>query len=195
MAGASLDGGAAVWVATHRYGPLDGPFVWLGTIDKVGALWIVLALLVAVLQRRRVAAVVGIVLLTALTTFVADSISFGIKDLVRRTRPFVAHPQIRPLYTVHSSSFPAGHAATAFAGATLLSFVAPRGAPAFALIAVAIGFSRVYVGVHYPADVLAGAAIGLVVGAAAALVVAFARTDRGIKTFALRRPQLAGRDG
>jgi undecaprenyl-diphosphatase len=87
-----------------------------------------------------------------------------LKDVVERTRPFVAHPQVDPLYVVHSSSFPAGHAATAVAGATLLSYIAPRGLLGFFLLAVAIGYSRVYVGVHYPSDVLAGALVGAVVG-------------------------------
>jgi len=195
MVGASIDDTLVIWIATHRYRPLNDPFVWLGTIDKIGAVWVVLALLVAVLQRRRIAAVVGLMILTALTTFAADSVSFGLKDLAHRTRPFVAHPQIQPLYLVHSSSFPAGHAATAFAGATLLSFVAPRATPLFATLALAIGFSRVYVGVHYPGDVLAGAGIGVVVGAAAVLVLAFVRGDRRLKTLSPRLPQLAGRDG
>src|SRR5262249_43678530 len=47
-------------------------------------------------------------------------------------------------------SFPSGHAATSFAAATVLTAFAPRLAPAWFLLAVAIGFSRVYVGVHYP---------------------------------------------
>src|SRR5690242_13351851 len=118
----SLDGRLAVWVATHRYAPLNQVFVWLGTVEKLGAVWIVLALLAALVTRRRAAETIGIVLLTALATFTADAISFGIKDLVHRNRPFVAHPEIDPLYSVHSSSFPAGHAATAFAAATLLSY-------------------------------------------------------------------------
>jgi undecaprenyl-diphosphatase len=178
MLASSLDGRLAVWIATHRYAPLNDVFVWLGTIDKLGAVWVALAVLVALLQRRRIAVAVGLVALTALTTFAADSVSFAIKDLVRRTRPFVAHPEIRPLSIVHSSSFPAGHAATAFAGATLLAFLAPRATPLFATLAVAIGFSRVYVGVHYPGDVLAGAAIGFTVAAAAMLLVVCIRGDR-----------------
>ena len=86
-------------------------------------------------------------------------------QITHRPRPFVAHPQIHPLYVVHSSSFPAGHAATAFAGATLLTYVAPRLWPLFVGLATAVSFSRVYVGVHYPTDVLAGAAIGVGIGA------------------------------
>ena len=49
----------------------------------------------------------------------------------------------------------------------LLSYLAPRAAPLLLLVAALIGFSRVYVGVHYPTDVLAGALIGALVGAVA----------------------------
>jgi undecaprenyl-diphosphatase len=167
---ASLDDRLAVWIATHRYRPLDQPFIWLGTAEKLGLLWIVLALLLGLLLRRGLAWSVGLALATGLTTFAADSVSFALKDLTHRRRPFADHAQIHPLYAVHSSSLPAGHAATAFAGATVLSFIAPRAAPAFVLLAAAVGFSRVYVGVHYPTDVLAGAAIGIVVALTAVAV-------------------------
>ena len=64
------------------------------------------------------------------------------------------------------SSAPSAHAATAFAGAVALTYLWRRSAPLFFLLAAAIAFSRVYVGVHYPRDVLAGAALGSVVGLA-----------------------------
>jgi membrane-associated phospholipid phosphatase len=63
-------------------------------------------------------------------------------------------------------SMPSGHAATAFAGAVALAYLWRRGAAWFFLLAAAIAFSRVYVGVHYPGDVLVGAALGSVVGLA-----------------------------
>ena len=66
----------------------------------------------------------------------------------------------------HGYSLPSGHAATAFAGAVALSYLWRRAAPLFFLLAAAIAYSRVYVGVHYPGDVLLGAAIGAAVGAA-----------------------------
>jgi len=62
------------------------------------------------------------------------------------------------------SSFPSGHTATSFACATVLSFFVPRAAPAFYLLALAIGYSRIYVGVHWPLDVLGGAVLGVAVG-------------------------------
>jgi undecaprenyl-diphosphatase len=190
----SFDGRLAVWIATHRYPPLNDAFVWLGTIDKLGGVWIGLALLASLLRRNNLLTAIGIALLTALTSFVADSVSFGVKDLVHRTRPFEAHPEIHPLYTVHSSSFPAGHAATAFAGATLLSYLAPRATPLFLTLAAAIAFSRVYVGVHYPGDVVAGAVIGVAVGMVAILLLAFMRNRVSGKPVSLwPHAQLTGR--
>jgi undecaprenyl-diphosphatase len=170
----SIDDSIAIWVATHRLAPLDDVFVWLGTIDKLGLVWVVLAVLLGLVTRLGLGSAVLLVIITGLATFAADSACFGLKDVVERARPFVAHPQIQPLYVVHSSSFPAGHAATAFAGATLLSYVAPRASPGFLLLAVAIGFSRVYVGVHYPGDVGAAALIGAAVGVGAIVLLRWA---------------------
>jgi undecaprenyl-diphosphatase len=167
----SIDGDVAVWVATHRMAALDDFFVALGTVNRLGAIWIACAIALGIAGRRSVRWTGALAVLTALAAFAADSVSFGVKDLVHRTRPFVAHPEIHPLYAVHSSSFPAGHAATAFAGAVLLSYVVPRVSPLFVGLALVIGFSRVYVGVHYPGDVLGGAAIGVAVGCGAILAL------------------------
>ena len=166
-----MEGRIVVWVATHRIAILNDPAVWLGAIDKLGAVWVALALVIAAARRLGVLRSLGFALVTGLTVFAADSLSFLVKDFTHRTRPFVAHPSIHPLYVVHSSSFPAGHGATAFAGAVLLSVVAPRLAPFLLVLATLIGVSRVYVGVHYPTDVLAGAVLGAAVGAVAAYVV------------------------
>ena len=166
-----MDARIAVWMATHRVAILNDPSVWLGTIEKLGAVWIVFALLLGAYRRLGVLRTLALGVITALTTFLADALSFLAKDATHRTRPFVAHHQIHPLYVVHSSSFPAGHAATAFAGAVLLAMLAARLAPAFLLLATLIGLSRIYDGVHYPTDVLAGAALGALVGAGAAAAV------------------------
>jgi undecaprenyl-diphosphatase len=182
----SLDDRLAIWIATHRYTPLDDVFVRLGTIERLGLVWIVLAFVACLVTRRGLAAAVGWTVLVAVVTFAADAASLGVKDLVQRTRPFDAHPQIHPLYVVHSSSFPAGHAATAFAGATLLSYLAPRAAPLFVLLAAVIGYSRVYVGVHYPGDVVAGAAVGVLCGLVAIGLVLAVRGGRPSSRSALR---------
>ena len=171
MVGASIDARIVEWAASHRYAPVNGFFVALGTVEKLGLIWAVMAFALALLARRRLSSALLFAGLTLMSTFGADAVSFGLKDLVGRPRPAEAHPQIHPLYAVHSSSFPAGHAATAFAGATVLSYFAPRLAPFFAALAALIGVSRIYVGDHYPTDVLAGAAIGVLVGAAAIAII------------------------
>lgn len=163
----SIDDRAVIWISTHRFAPLNDFFVALGTVEKLGAIWVVCAVALGIALRWGVLPTAVLAVVTGLATFIADSVTFGVKDLVHRARPFEAHPAIHPLYVVHSSSFPAGHAATAFAGAVLLSYVAVRLAPLFLGLAVAVCFSRVYDGVHYPTDVLAGAAVGAIIGGAA----------------------------
>jgi undecaprenyl-diphosphatase len=79
----------------------------------------------------------------------------------------VVLPEPGPLIVgVLGDSFPSGHAATSFAGAALLSRFLPGRWPVLFLLAVGIAFSRVYVGVHYPADVVGGAILGTLVAIA-----------------------------
>ena len=100
----------------------------------------------------------------------------GVKYLFNRARPYISDTEIAPLIkTPSSSSFPSGHSATAAAGALSLSVVYPSFAPALLLSGFLIALSRIYLGVHYPFDVLAGLLIGsatagcvLAVGAAVA---------------------------
>jgi undecaprenyl-diphosphatase len=96
---------------------------------------------------------------------IANLLSYGLRDAIGRRRPPLVYPEPKALVHVpHSGSFPSGHATVAFACATVLAWCVPRLAfPAFVL-AGAIAWSRVYVGVHWPLDVLGGAIIGLAVG-------------------------------
>lgn len=89
----------------------------------------------------------------------------GTKYLFDRARPFAWDSEIAPLIkTPSSSSFPSGHAATAAAGALTLSAIYPVLAPAFVLAGLLVVVSRVYLGVHFPFDVMAGVAIGTATG-------------------------------
>lgn len=91
------------------------------------------------------------------------AVTYGMKYLVHRDRPYERYPdRVHPFSTERSPSFPSGHTATAFALATSLSIRYPKWyviAPS-ALWACSVGVSRMNEGVHYPTDVMAGAAIG-----------------------------------
>jgi undecaprenyl-diphosphatase len=99
-------------------------------------------------------------------------IAEGAKFLFNRARPFIRDTEIAPLIkTPSSSSFPSGHSATAGAGAITLSVIYPTFAPALILSGFLVALSRIYLGVHYPFDVLAGVLIGT---ATAAVVLVLA---------------------
>ena len=85
-----------------------------------------------------------------------------LKQIIFRPRPFEILPGIIPLDNENSSSFPSGHAADAFFSATFLSKVYKKFSPVFYGAAVLVAFSRIYVGVHYPTDVLFGAIEGFI---------------------------------
>jgi undecaprenyl-diphosphatase len=141
--------------------------VRLSKIGMLGFVWIAIGLAVALLLRRPWL----LVLVVAADGF-ADTLALAGKGLIDRDRPPVRYPHPDPLVPVpRDHSFPSGHAATSFACATILATAVPRLALPLYVLAAAIAFSRVYVGVHYPLDVLGGAALGVAVATALRLLV------------------------
>ena len=94
----------------------------------------------------------------------AVGITYGLKYAFDRQRPYVKYPdKIHPIDAEDSPSFPSGRTAAAFSLATSLSITYPKWyviAPS-AIWACGVGFARINQGVHYPSDVLTGAAIGV----------------------------------
>jgi membrane-associated phospholipid phosphatase len=88
--------------------------------------------------------------------------TYVLKKAINRPRPYITYPDLRRLSTENTASMPSGHTSAAFSIATSLTLNYPRwyvAIPAYAW-ATATGYSRLYLGVHYPTDVLAGAALG-----------------------------------
>jgi undecaprenyl-diphosphatase len=167
------------WIAGHRVVALDPVFRWLTYIGTQGAVWLAIAAVVAVLSRRW-----QVLLWVAVADAAAQVSTTLIKAAVPRARPSVHTLVAQP----HSHSFPSGHAASSFACAFVLASFAPRLRwPLYALAAL-ITFSRAYVGVHYPFDVLAGALWGLLLGEGVLALKRLAEQRRRSRTWRGRSP-------
>jgi undecaprenyl-diphosphatase len=151
-------------VIHHRWHPLNDVFVWLSKVGTYGLIWLVIGLVLTLVWRR-----VFPFALVVLAVAAADGVATLLKVAIGENRP----SDKGSLLTIpHSHSFPSGHTAVAFAAAAVLTWLVPRLAPAFFALALAIGYSRIYVGVHWPLDVVGGAVVGL---ATALLLLAVAR--------------------
>ena len=125
-------------------------------------MWLAIALALAVAWRRP-----NVFLLVATTALTTNFVTSLLKLAVQRDRPPAVVLDPEPLVGVPTtSSFPSGHTSTRFACAYVISRLAPRLTVFVYVLAALIGFSRIYVGVHFPLDVLAGAVLGLVVARA-----------------------------
>jgi membrane-associated phospholipid phosphatase len=128
---------------------------------EYGAIWAVTGLVAAAFdppRRRRWLA-------AAALAPAAIGLNFAVKMVVRRRRPELRG--LPPLGRAPSSlSFPSAHSTASFAAATAMSRIAPTKAPALFAGAAAMALTRPYLGMHYPSDVVAGAAIGTALGAA-----------------------------
>ena len=183
-----LDRDVFTWVVEHRSQPFDWLFVGLSAAGQASILWIALAPILALLARRPP---LFTTLVTAATVWTADLLATLLKAMVDRQRPYELIPEADPLLRWDvAGSFPSGHAATSVAGAIILAYLLGRWGLWLGLLAAAVAFSRVYVGVHYPLDVLAGAALGAGVGLLAiALVRRLRPTSAGPPRSGAARPE------
>jgi undecaprenyl-diphosphatase len=109
---------------------------------------------------------IGLLFACVLTIAASDQVTArALKPLFHRQRPSVELADTRPLFGVRRTwSFPSNHAVNFFAAAPLVLEAFPRFGGWYFVVAGAVALSRVYVGDHYPSDVLAGAALGLWIG-------------------------------
>jgi undecaprenyl-diphosphatase len=151
-----------------KWAPLTPVMHALTVAGKAGALWGAFAFLAYLATDLQTYDLLVPWTAVAVSWIIAE----GAKFLFNRARPFISDTEIAPLIkTPSSSSFPSGHSATAGAGAITLSVIYPTFAPALILTGFLVALSRIYLGVHYPFDVLAGVLIGT---ATAAVVLVLA---------------------
>jgi undecaprenyl-diphosphatase len=155
----------------HRAGWLNPVFEALSWLGTQGLVWVLIAIAIAILQRRPM-----LLVRVVIADGAAQGLAYALKFATGRERPSTAYAEPKPLVRApHDPSFPSGHAASSFACATVLALALPRFAWAFYLLATAIAWSRVYVGVHYPLDVLGGALLGVAVAIALRMLEAALR--------------------
>ena len=150
------------WVERIRGPQLDPVFYGLSSAADHGLLWLLVA---SSRAARRGDPAVALRMGAALG--VESLLTNGpIKMMFRRVRPEGDHPPEGPLpYGMHrplTSSFPSGHATSAFTAATLLA--GGPATPVWFVLAAAVASSRVYTRMHHTSDVVAGAALGVVLG-------------------------------
>ena len=156
----ALDGAILLWLQETVRGPLLTVFfTWYTALGNAGLIWIVLSLGLLCFRRTRRAGAASLLALMigALCTNVI------LKQLVQRPRPWLmVEGLVHIVETGDPNSFPSGHTTAAFAaGVAWFCTLSRRGWRLAALAAAFLmGFSRLYVGVHYPSDVLDGALIG-----------------------------------
>lgn len=151
-----------LWIQSNlRTDWLDNLMPSVTALGSGGFIWIVISIFLVVQKKYRYygAAILAALILSSL---IGD---YCLKPLVARARPYNAIPGVSLLIPrLRDYSFPSGHAMSSFSAATVIFRIDKRlGTPAF-ILATLIAFSRLYLFMHYPSDVLAGAVLGVLVG-------------------------------
>ncbi len=157
-----IDGAILLFIQDNLRSPSLTPF-FKAVADYgviVMGLYVVLMLL---WEKRRIFPIASACIVSGL---LGDFMKDYLKKLVMRPRPFLDVPSLVPaIKPPKNFSFPSGHTTLAFAVAFIISRILPKrySIPAF-LIAALVAFSRLYLGVHYPSDILGGICVGYVAG-------------------------------
>lgn len=158
----TMDEAILLWIQNNlRFSWLDPVIEVFTSLGNAGILWILLSILLVCFKPTRKAGLLsGLALLFSLLFT-----NLGLKPLFTRARPYTVVEGLIPLLTsADPNSFPSGHTCAAFSAGLVWARTLPGGwlRKAAVVQAVLMGLSRLYVGVHYPTDVLAGAVVGTV---------------------------------
>lgn len=158
----NLDAMAMLWIQDNLRSELLSPLmIFVTSLGNGGVIWIVAALaMIRVPQYRKGGYMVIAVLIVSLLIN-----NLMIKNMVDRPRPWVNIDRLDILIKKpRDFSFPSGHTASSFASAIIINRTVQGWMGIAALVlAIGIGVSRMYIGVHYPSDVLAGMISGILI--------------------------------
>lgn len=156
------------WIREHLTCPfLDTVMPYITSLANNGEIWILLALILLCFKKTRKAGV-AMGLAMACGYLIGN---MGLKNLFARIRPYnVAEVEIL-VAKLKDFSFPSGHTLVSFEAATALFCYHRKWGIAALTLATVIAYSRLYLFVHYPTDVLAGALLGVGLGLAACWVI------------------------
>lgn len=165
----NIDGNILLFIQENIRTPILTPLlIAITTLGNGGIIWVICSMALLVPKKTRRIGVMSIMALL-MSLLINNMI---LKNLVARTRPYDMVEGLVPLIgKPRDYSFPSGHTGSSFASAWVLYRQLPGkfGIPALVLAGL-IGLSRLYVGVHYPTDVLFGVLGGIVSGAIAMLI-------------------------
>ncbi len=155
----ALDLQLLTWLRAYHAPWLDAAMTWISAGGGAGLVWLALAAVALVMPRHRAAAW-RVMLAVFLSYALVDVV---IKPLVARARPTVAATSrdLPPMPVTHA--FPSGHATASFSAALTVSRMWPATRALWWALAILIGYSRIYLGHHYPLDVVGGAILGTLV--------------------------------
>ncbi len=167
-----MESNILLWIQENLRGDWLSPIIiGITYLGNAGIFWIALSVLLLCLPNyRKLGLTSGVSLIFDLL-----SVNIFIKKAVARVRPYEVIEGLTKIIGAQSDySFPSGHTAASFAVATVLLMRAPKklSIPMF-ILACLISLSRLYVGVHYPTDILGGVIIGAICGIAAVYLVDF----------------------
>ena len=147
------------WLQTLHSPIVDKIMLGITRLGDAGIFWIVLAVILLLLPKTRKSGLIVAVAL-CIDVIVCNGI---LKNLFARTRPFDVNEAVQLLITAPKDfSFPSGHTAASFAAVAALYFAGEKKLWKVSLVlAVLIAFSRMYLYVHYPTDILGGVLVGL----------------------------------
>ena len=157
------------FIREHLSAPLlDKVFPIFTALGNGGGIFLLLALLLLIMKPYRKVGI-NLAVAIAMNTLLVNLI---IKPLVSRTRPYALGEGIKLLIAKPvDSSFPSGHTAIAFVVATVIFCYHKKDGALFFVVAAFMGFSRLYLYVHYPSDVLGGMLIGCLCGVVSVFLV------------------------